>query len=643
MHCENCGKPTGPKAGFCRHCGTKVKTPGDAAAEIIKDFRAGRYDSAALKLKNIEEGFEDKEFIRRAAGDIEFIKGRHAEALRNYSVIPKAKRKWDTLFNMALIKLNSNNPEGAASLLEEIKQADIVPQESLIYHTRYKGAGRAYADICLYLGVLYKNGGRDKEAVRAFKRALSADPKNELANANLGDIYFKNSDYDGAISCYRSAIETADDPMRKSRLYNDMGFACLRKGSVREAVESLKKAVMLNPANQNAVHNLGVIYVKKGMKDDVRDDYRELLKHESGIDIVFNLSKSIMDISKQEFSSESSVDFIGDSPVIKKVKGVILKAAETDSTVLIQGENGTGKELAARAIHKLSSRADKPFIVVNCGALPETLLESELFGYEKGAFTGAVREKQGRFELADKGVVFLDEISDITPAMQVKLLRVVQNREFERVGGTETKKVDIRIIAATNKELKKMVSEGKFREDLFYRLYVLPVLMPPLRQRGRDILMLAEYFLKVFSEKYGKSFKTFSNRAKEMLLDYRWPGNVRELENIIERVVGLYDDISVSEEHLPDELRRDSEEGMRVMHGGVPENEELFLTVRKNSYSHEAAARELGLGKDVLIERLREMDIETVLRLCGNSKSKAAKVLGINRSTLWRKMSKRRA
>ena len=232
-------------------------------------------------------------------------------------------------------------------------------------------------------------------------------------------------------------------------------------------------------------------------------------------------------------------NLIGKDPKMRVIYKLIEDVAPSDVTVLIQGESGTGKELVARAIHQFSPRQEGPFIVINCSAYPATLLESELFGHEKGAFTGALRQKAGRFEQADGGTVFLDEVGDIPLPAQIKLLRVLQTRKFERVGGEATLTVDVRILAATNKDLLKEVRNGNFREDLFYRLNVIPIFLPPLGERKNDIPILVEHFLKLFAVAKGKNIRGVSSEALRLLLDYPWPGNVRELENTIEHAVVL--------------------------------------------------------------------------------------------------------
>jgi Nif-specific regulatory protein len=252
---------------------------------------------------------------------------------------------------------------------------------------------------------------------------------------------------------------------------------------------------------------------------------------------------------------------IGNSNPLRQVYEQVTQVARTNTTVLLRGESGTGKELIAHAIHYNSLRAHKPFIKVSCAALPETLIESELFGYEKGAFTGAQSRKKGRFELADGGTLFLDEIGDLNISTQIKLLRALQEREFERLGGTDTIKVNVRLVAATNKDLTKAIADGQFREDLYYRLNVFTIFMPPLRERKSDVLLLADHFLEKFSREHGKAIKRISTPAIDMLTSYHWPGNVRELENVMERAVLVCETGVIHGHHLPPTLQTAEKSG----------------------------------------------------------------------------------
>lgn len=324
---------------------------------------------------------------------------------------------------------------------------------------------------------------------------------------------------------------------------------------------------------------------------------------------------------------------IGQSSSLQRVFNVLGKVSPTDSTVLVTGESGTGKELLVRALHRNSKRRNKPFVPVNCGAIPRDLIESELFGHEKGAFTHAIRSRAGRFEVADGGTIFLDEIGELDLTLQVKILRVIQEKEFERVGGSSTTKVDVRIVAATNRDLEEEVLQNRFREDLFYRLNVIPIHLPPLRERDKDILLLADYFLRSYCEQKGRDMLALSRQVKDMLLSYPWPGNVRELENFMERISILCENSEIQVEDLPEKILR------VVGHSPMPtpqcEPGGRFAWPRLEDLH----GRNQGLKE--FMDEIEERLLQEALDSCGGVKNQAAELLGIKRTTLIEKLKKR--
>jgi len=369
-------------------------------------------------------------------------------------------------------------------------------------------------------------------------------------------------------------------------------------GTVEKAVDAMQKGAytyILKPfENENLV-----VHVRKAVE-------------------MYRMIKENRHLKDTMESRYSFGNIIGKSKAMQDVFGIIRKVAPTNATVLIEGENGTGKELVAKSIHYNSPRKDAPFIAVNCAALSESLLESELFGHEKGAFTGAASMKKGRFELADRGTLFLDEIGELSPSLQVKLLRVLQERVFERVGGTRPVAVDIRILAATNKILKEEVEKKHFREDLYYRLNVLHLVMPPLRNRTEDIRLLTEHFMKKYAaeRKSDIAIKGFDQQAERLFYEYRWPGNVRELENIIERVMILCPGDIIRVSDLPRDFMANA--GNMLQIDSIPANATLSETL-------------VQVEKDMILRAMRMAD---------NVQSHAARLLGIGKSGLNQKIKK---
>ncbi len=364
-----------------------------------------------------------------------------------------------------------------------------------------------------------------------------------------------------------------------------------------------------------ATVNDAVTALKKGIYDFITKDFRmhELRKVVTkALETQQILAENLRLLQALQERSPTG-RLIGRSEALFRVIHLVNQIAPVRSTVLLTGESGVGKELVAEAIHFQSPRRDRPLVKLNCGALPEGLIESELFGHEKGAFTGAIQQRKGRFELADTGTIFLDEISEIPPSTQVKLLRVLQEGEFERVGGTQTLKTDVRVIAATNVDLEAAVAEGRFRKDLYYRLNVIHLRIPPLRERPEDIPLLALHFLDKFCLENNRPAMGISPEAMAALKSYYWPGNVRELQNVVERAVALCQGNMVELADLPDEVRRHSPEDDQIV---IPvgasmeeiERRAILKTLKRTGGDKELTARLLGIGLATLYRRLKEME-----------------------------------
>jgi len=336
-------------------------------------------------------------------------------------------------------------------------------------------------------------------------------------------------------------------------------------------------------------------------------------ENDFGVVLVMHDISEVTRLRKAFIASRQFGPLIGSSEVIKKVFTLIETVAEYDTSVMIYGETGTGKELVARAIHQFSPRADKPFIPVACSALTSNLLESELFGHEKGAFTGAIKERMGRFELAEGGTLFLDEVGTLTLDVQVKLLRALQERVIERVGSSKPRPVNVRILSATNRNLHHLISQGEFREDLFYRLKVLQIDIPPLRERKLDITLLTDHFIEKFNSLYNRNIISVSSRAKKLLFTYDWPGNVRELENAIEHALVLSPGKIIEPEYLPPEIRHMQPDGTPPPPTGInlqQEEEDIRRTLLSYHYNISKAAESLKMHRTTLWRKMKEFGID---------------------------------
>ena len=440
------------------------------------------------------------------------------------------------------------------------------------------------------------------------KRAKVLVVDDEKSMREFLEIMLTKEDYevfvakDGEQACEILDKDTFDLVITDIRMKNINGIGVLKKA------KDLNPGAMVILISAFATAETAVEAMKEGAYDYIPkpfkvNAFKRIIKDALG-------AKAI----PEKEGKGSIIDYhfgslVGESPQMRKVYDLIERVSQTKTNILISGESGTGKELVAKAIHNLSERRDKPIVVINCAGIPENLIESELFGYKKGAFTGAVADKEGLFDVADGGMVFLDEVGELSPVIQVKLLRVIQERTFTAVGGTEVKTVDVRFISATNKDLEEEVIANNFREDLYFRLNVIPVTIPPLRDRARDISLLAQHFLEKFSMEMGKDIRKISTYAMDILMEYSFPGNVRELENIVERSVALETSNIVLPESLTLSSFRDR--------GG-------HRRKRWNDLGPE------GIQLDEVMSATEREYLARALEIANGSKQGAAKLLGIN-------------
>lgn len=419
--------------------------------------------------------------------------------------------------------------------------------------------------------------------------------------------YLSRDSFDLLIADVRLPDGDARDLLRqlKSRPGSPLVVMISGFGTVESAIECMRDGAfdyLLKPFSKEQLE----ITIKKA------EEFTRLVK--------------VNEYLSREETDESGYELLGKSAAMEKLRDLIRKVARTQATVLIQGESGTGKELVARALHKQSPRANAPFIKVNCAAIPENLIESEFFGHEKGAFTGAISKREGRFELAHGGTILLDEVSEVSPTVQAKLLRVLQEREFERVGGNRTIKVDVRVIATTNRNLKQSVEKNEFRQDLFFRLNVVPIFVPPLREHKEDIPLLAEQFMHRFARKHGVRVQGISQECMKVLIEHDWPGNVRELQNVIERAIIMCSDGEVLQpEHL-----------------GILQPQKLPATTDSTEQEPKPVAEDKNQPKTPekfpTLDELEKEHILKALEICNGNRTHAAKILGISVRTLRNKL-----
>ena len=625
MRCPRCNTEIAIGRNFCPECGISMVNVPQALIDGIRLFCEGEYKEALTKLKIACLTQPSNPEMIKDCGHAYLHNGNLSDALEMYERAQMLGGDFiDAKYNQALIFLSEHRLEEAKKNLLSIVNDKVEFKPGRYYlGLIFSDVNFFLADCHLSLGLIFKEEGELAESEKHLLKAMEYNPRHISALHSLADLYLLQKRYSLAIEKYNQLIMLSPLDEELIEAHNNLALAYYENGQVDEAVRELNQVLQRDPGNPSAIHNLNMIYEKEGLvpldkrgKLDVK-----VLSATEVASPIFSLSPGYR-TEREEMPHKIMI--VGKSKEMQRVMRYARLAAASNATVLITGENGTGKELLARMIYYNSPRRNKPFVVVDCATIPENLLESELFGHERGAFTDAISKKLGRFELANEGTIFLDEVAELPHYLQAKLLRVLQEREFTRIGGNETIHVDVRIIAATNRDLQELIKQGRFREDLYYRLNVLPIHIPPLRERKEDIPLLVDFFLRKFTKR-DVTYKQFlSEEDIENLMNYHWPGNIRELENTIERavVMGTQTSLYLEEISKLKRLRNDK--------------------VEKSSPNENSTLQPLLIDENdkPTLEELERRYVFYILKQTGWNQRRAAEILGINTSTLWRKLKR---
>ncbi|GAB4322341.1 MAG: hypothetical protein Kow0059_17370 [Candidatus Sumerlaeia bacterium] len=626
--CRSCGKAVDPDVNYCPYCGAHQGEAHINHREAVQAFCQGNYETALRKMEMAVALSPERAQLWKDLGHCHLHAGDSAAALSNYERALELGRRYpDAEFNRAVLLMKNNALDRAqAAFQSAIDQEPLIVPGEYYLGLFFDSTSSFIAECYLYEGIIARELNALDEALGCFDKALAYNPRLITAIKGIADIHLQRKNFVQALEHYHHVLELhpIGDDLVEVRC--NMGIAYFENEQLDEAVSEFRWVLQHDVGNTRAVKYLNRIYEKSGKSDSN-------VRHAPIPAIVPDVASPIFDLSpgdephvaESPFTHPPQIVIIGKSQEMLRVMRHARLAAASDSTVLITGENGTGKELLARLIYHNSPRRSQPFVVVNCAAIPETLLESELFGHEKGAFTGAYQKKIGRFEQADRGTIFLDEVAELTPMMQVKLLRVLQEKEFTRVGGTEPIRVDVRIIAATNRQLKQLIESGQFREDLYFRLNVLPIHIPPLRQRREDIPLLVNYLFRKYSRHNPKAQMKLSDEDLKILMEHDWPGNVRELENMIERSIVMGTQIGTFLEELT-RLKQAAHRDDGQASGG------------KGRSAGGTSLPELPYSENLTLQEVERLHIIRVLNAVRGNQRRAAAILGINPTTLWRKM-----
>ncbi|MCC6547193.1 sigma 54-interacting transcriptional regulator [Candidatus Sumerlaeota bacterium] len=611
-------RPAAEKAAPERTNGRSHSSPATdhahAYQEGVRAFANEDFAGARRKFHSLLLGDAGNAEVLAACGHCALHEGDARKAAEFYARAESENSALpDVLYRQALLMIQSNDWEPAAQRLVHLSKSPPEIREGTFYlGLLFDSTTEFLCDVRLHLGQMALDQGNEAEARGWYLQSLEAKQDNVTALQRLGELAILSKKYIEAIGHLNRILETS--PLEDDRInaHNNLGIAYYENGALEEAINHLTYVLRHAPSNATAIHNINFIYEREGIfhRPDQMARGIRFVDVAEGAQPIFELT----DVG--ELNGSAEVAIIGKSAEMLRVMRLARIAAARDTPVLIRGENGTGKELLAQVIALNSSRRDAPFSVLNCAAMPEVLLESEIFGHEKGAFTGARAPKQGRFELARGGTIFLDEVSGLSPMLQGKLYRALNDGRFLPVGGTRTIPVEVRIIAATNRDLQEMIAQGLFREDFYYLLNVIGIELPPLRERRADIPLLVDFFLDKFSRRSNVSKARVSAEDLQILMDHEWPGNIRELENLIQRSVVMGSKSSLYLEELV-RLRRTKSTTARET-AGFPEK--------------------IAYPIEITLAELEKRHIISVLESCNHHQKKAAQILGINPSTLWRKL-----
>lgn len=650
LHCSQCQGELPVGCELCPACKTRVTGAALGLYQGIRAFSEMRYTDAFKEFTRARQIDPQDEGVRRCfAQGLRFTEQAEQAIGEFRDILQRDPENVEARYSIARIHIDQGRLNQARDIFESLIRTPIeFAEEEFLLGTLFGTPDRFRADCCYHIAIVCWNQGETEGASHYFDRALELDSNHTAALHHLGNLRFQTKDYAQAIALYRRFLDASEKEGAGSadvvEARCNLGIALYEAGNDEEAVDHLKEVLQARPGHPRAIYHMNLIYEREGMYREGGSAATTEFQDTDQASIIFGLSDAgtAAQAADGRASDKDTRPIIGKCQTMQRVLRLARLAAASDATALLTGENGTGKELIARSIHEYSNRRDRIFLPVNCAAIPESLIESELFGHEAGSFTGATGRKIGKFEAANKGTLFLDEIGELDLNMQVKLLRVLQEREFTRVGGNENVHIDVRIIAATNRDLAQMIQDGTFRQDLFFRINVLPIHIPALRERREDIPLLVDYF--VF--KYGKgSIRTESLIREEdlnVMKDYDWPGNIRELENLIERAMVMGTEVHT----IVREIAR-GRKARELAHGRATASRtnsspqappRSNVDVIESPLSVPAAEALPSTWEPVSIRELERRHIIQMLEHTDGNRAEAARNLGINPTTLWRKM-----